>query len=588
MKGTLKKIREYFTIKNVSYASLILNLTSIILGIIYLAIPIYSILWDVFGVILMINLFNNFLLVYLTSICLNKTTKLGNKINYYCYVYLIFAIFAMLFMALGNFLIAIIYENVSFITIILYFIVFFGYFGFFGFGGLIAYVDVKNLDNRELWDVSAKGSYNPTKRTLLAKKIFKVLLGLICLLLLLIGVLLAYSYLFPNFITGVVVPEFSVFFGIISLSVTVILLKMFNKKRSPKRFYAVGLIGLVSTGIMIVPLFLTPWTIYNAEVNFAEAFGADWRDKIPTDVEATYFLQSQFWIPGYFLGIPAKDCEVRYDITYFDGSISNYSVDKDITLKFDVYWPKGDRTSLPGESSIMIWIHGGSWRYGGKGNYRVIYNKYFAAQGYVVYDIQYGLHREAGGLDLLGLISPKEVFGDFNISDMVRHIGNFTQYISKASNKYSASELGGNLSSVFIHGGSAGGHLTVASALTIWSNNYTNLFGSSINIKGYVPYYPANGLSGLPGPLEFKLPENYFINSTTPPALIYQGTSDISCGKVSQRIKDRYTSAGNDKCAIIWFPLAGHANDIYFSGYYNVPFIYYMERFLYLVVNDLI
>ena len=122
----------------------------------------------------------------------------------------------------------------------------------------------------------------------------------------------------------------------------------------------------------------------------------------------------------------------------------------------------------------------------------MIYNKYFASQGYVVYDIQYGLYDEPGDGGLMGMLSPNEVLGNFNITDMVRHIGNFTQYISKSSNPYSAAELSGNLSSVFIHGGSAGGHLTCATALTIWSNNYTNYFGSSLSIKGYIPVYPAN------------------------------------------------------------------------------------------------
>ena len=39
----------------------------------------------------------------------------------------------------------------------------------------------------------------------------------------------------------------------------------------------------------------------------------------------------------------------------------------------------------------------------------VIYNKYFAALGYVVYDIQYGLHRESGGFDILKALSPEQV-----------------------------------------------------------------------------------------------------------------------------------------------------------------------------------
>ncbi len=42
----------------------------------------------------------------------------------------------------------------------------------------------------------------------------------------------------------------------------------------------------------------------------------------------------------------------------------------------------------------------------------------------------------------------------------------------------------------------------------------------------------------------------------------------------------------NEECAVLWAPLAGHAADIYFNGYYNMLFLYYMERFLYLAVNN--
>ena len=79
MKDTLKKVNNWISIKNVSYVSLILNLACIILGIIYLAIPIYSILWDIFGIILLVTLFMNYILVYINARKLNKTVKIGQK-----------------------------------------------------------------------------------------------------------------------------------------------------------------------------------------------------------------------------------------------------------------------------------------------------------------------------------------------------------------------------------------------------------------------------------------------------------------------------------------------------------------------------
>ena len=100
-----------------------------------------------------------------------------------------------------------------------------------------------------------------------------------------------------------------------------------------------------------------------------------------------------------------------------------------------------------------------------------------------------------------------------------------------------------------------------------------------------MPMYPANGMPQFGGDVDLIYPENV-LNNSAPPCLIYQGTSDLICPDVSRRILSRYNEEGNSKCAIIWLPLAGHSNDVYFPGYFNVPFIYYMERFLNLAVNN--
>jgi hypothetical protein len=48
---------------------------------------------------------------------------------------------------------------------------------------------------------------------------------------------------------------------------------------------------------------------------------------------------------------------------------------------------------LPGQNSTLIRIHGGGWVSGDKGGSNMVQmNKYFAAQGYIVFDIQYGLY----------------------------------------------------------------------------------------------------------------------------------------------------------------------------------------------------
>ncbi len=129
----------------------------------------------------------------------------------------------------------------------------------------------------------------------------------------------------------------------------------------------------------------------------------------------------------------------------------------------------------------------------------------------------------------------------------------------------------------------------MATALGIWSGNFMQYFNDTLTIKGLVPFYPGNGLSdlfGLGGNASLVRPES-LINATSPPCLIYQGTSDTFCVPITQRVQAAYRQ-GNGKCAVVWLPMAGHGNDGYFPGYFNLPFIYYMERFLYLCTYDLI
>jgi len=620
MRESLKKLDEIFSIKNVSKASLILNLTSIVVGIIYLAIPMVNIWWNIFGIVILITFFGNILLVYLNSVKLNTTTKLGHRLNIVGYFYLIFIIFAMGFIGAGNFFIMSSYSSVQADLRRSYWWIYAGYFGVLLIGLVLAFLDFKNLDNREVWDLSSIGDREQSKGGLIIKKILRGLLGLICVLTLLLGSFFVLITLFSSVlgvsdpsamnaldltnldaetifrgavgVIGMVVTQAGIFFCFTFLATTVLLLKVKNRKKSPKTYYATALIGLTISGVMIVPLCLTPQFVISAEISFAEAFGADWRDKIDPEIERNYFMSTQFSLPGYFLGIPPKDCDYKADVLFMNGSLStNFPVDENITLRFDVYWPKGSRTGLPGKNAILIFIHGGGWAKGDKGGLRIIWNKYFAAQGYVVYDIQYGLQSRSWSEGTRLDAGLETVKGNFSINDMVRHVGNFTQYISDPANAYSASAVSGDLSAVFTNGGSAGGHLTCATALAIASGEYIGWFGPNVTIKGYIPLYPGNclpSLVGIPGEARLICPDQ-LVKANSPPCLVFHGTGDGLCNpKIAQDFKDAYTNVDNQKCAVLWAPLAGHGGDAYFTGYYGQILLYYMERFMYLCVNDFI
>jgi hypothetical protein len=57
---------------------------------------------------------------------------------------------------------------------------------------------------------------------------------------------------------------------------------------------------------------------------------------------------------------------------------------------------------------------------------------------------------------------------------------------------------------------------------------------------------------------------------------------------ISADLKTDYATALNTHCAVIYLPFGGHAADLYYTGYYNQVFLYYMERFLYLCGHNLI
>jgi acetyl esterase/lipase len=333
-----------------------------------------------------------------------------------------------------------------------------------------------------------------------------------------------------------------------------------------KHFVLIFFIGCFTLGTCFLPLLSAHYTIDYAELEFDTAFGTDWRQKV--EPASSFFLNQHYSLTDYFLGVPPKDCIIEKDVLYYNG--------EGIRLYFDAYIPR--LTNLPGNNSVIISIHGGGWSSADKGfTNKIQVNKYFAAQGYVVFDIQYGLKNSL----TFELITPHYVKGDFTLDDMIRHVGIFTNYLTNHSSIY-----GANLNSVFITGGSSGGNLACAVALAYVNTSFSHFFNPSLSIKGFIPYYPANGIAksilGIDGSPELIKPE-YLVNVYSPPCLIFHGTSDGIINLVSSSsLQNQYKKQNNTKCALIQLLFGGHVSDYYFTGIYNQMCLYYMERFLYL------
>ena len=257
-------------------------------------------------------------------------------------------------------------------------------------------------------------------------------------------------------------------------------------------------------------------------------------------------MASRFSLPSYFLGVPSGSFRVEKDILYYE---EPSGIDDGIALYFDAYLPPEGSRGLPGNNSVLIRIHGGGWQSGGKGLRNMMQmNKYFAAQGYTVFDVQYGLS------DRLGIVggvmrAPEHVMGPFTADDMVRHLGIFTHYLEEH-----AADFNANLNSVFISGGSAGGHLSTALALGLSGGDYTELFSSALTVKGFIPFYPGNdaGLLHSIGGADEWMDVKKLVCADSPPCLIFQGTHDsIVPPEVSCSFKDRYEEAGAGECAVL-------------------------------------
>jgi acetyl esterase/lipase len=425
----------------------------------------------------------------------------------------------------------------------------------------------------------------------------KIILGVLCSCSFIFGFYIVYILFTGGLdpysrLLGVILPQLLFHFIFIILASTILFLKLINRKKRQKTYALISLIGIYLAVMMSLPLLSTPFSISYAESEFATSFGANWENDIPSEIKKNYFLSDPFALGPAFFGWPESTCKIEKDIEYYDDGV--------VRLLFDVYMPLEENPDLPGNRSSIIMIHGGGWAAGNKGQGLLIM-KYLAAQGYVIFDIQYGLVDvpEIREYFSVAQTDPNNIAENITIVDQIHHIGNFTK---KLVSEYAAT-YNANINDLFIMGGSAGGHLTAVvgfgynEASGIYSDYYNNTFADNLTINAIVPLYPPNnmreiaagfgeGLLGVP----HTSPSNIFeaftpselVDMNDPPALIFQGMSD---GLVQPYMSEQIESAMDDaglQCCRLLFPFAGHANEMLVSNPYGQVWLYYLERFLYL------
>ncbi|MFL2077199.1 alpha/beta hydrolase [Marinilactibacillus psychrotolerans] len=530
----------------------IMNIVSVLLSILYLVFPIGTVYLNGYGLLLIVTLTGNII----ASVIGSQSIKID-------YTYLILSGVGLIAVMLLNTVASLSPTNASSRSILSIGILFL----MIILGAIVTRTPHIKRSTRGLFLAQRQSE----KKT---NKVIRIILILLLSIVLLIGAFLAFVI-----VTGidvglvqVVISQYSLFYSLIFLSIAGLLLKISKVKLRSIIGVLISFSGISLFVLFNLPLFTIPSLLNESETNYTEAFGEEWKTIGEDD---SLFMSSPISIPGYFFGIPSTDYNVTEDILFYEGT---EGVDEGLELRFDVYTPTVDAAQLPGEGSTLIRIHGGGWNSGSKGaeNFAQV-NKYFAAQGYVVFDVQYGLNDQEQFVEFATV--PDEVSGNFSIDDMVRHLGIFSTYLADHHEEYSA-----NIDSVFVSGGSAGGHLANALALGLSSGEYTALLDDRLTVNGIIPIYPANGLAGyqdITGEDELVDPA-LLVEEDSPPALVYQGQHDtIVDPRVAENFKAAYLENGNTEIAIIRMPYGEHASDLYFPGFYSQTFIYYMERFMY-------
>ena len=359
----------------------------------------------------------------------------------------------------------------------------------------------------------------------------------------------------------------------------------------------------------IFPLVQLPSIDARARNDFLEAFGESPGGILENPAGKP--LDTALFNPAFlYLWRELPEAFVEEDILYLEEQARDGIVRQ---FRFDRWLPSGvdGKGADSGPYPVLIRIHGGAWVTGDKGTGHInAMNRHLASSGYAVFDIQYGLNNRATFSADSGETSPRE--GPYELADMLGHLAAFTRYLAD-----NAQRLEADTSRVFISGASAGGHLALLLALSQGRGPVQTgpvetgpdepgknvLFpvacDERLSIRGVVPLYPALGLAstlGIEGSALLDDPslllsensatdvENIAVgNPSRPPLLVYQGLVDgMVPWNITHGLLGRAAASADTPvpAMAVWFPLAGHGNDITFYGPSAQVFRWYTDRFL--------
>jgi hypothetical protein len=137
------------SLKIISQLNIILGVISCALSIIYFLIPVNSIIYDFFGVTFLIFWLINLIIIYFSNNYLDKSTKIGKKINRLSYYYLASFIGCVLLLVFGVIFTSFIMTGILYIIGL--FMIISGFYTITLFGLHLSLTTFLNINSRGAW-----------------------------------------------------------------------------------------------------------------------------------------------------------------------------------------------------------------------------------------------------------------------------------------------------------------------------------------------------------------------------------------------------------------------------------------------------
>jgi acetyl esterase/lipase len=321
-------------------------------------------------------------------------------------------------------------------------------------------------------------------------------------------------------------------------------------------FYLALALGIVGLVLSLSPLGQLPATQRNATAALQRMIGQ--RDFATITTKQQFRSQPFVWLDAFRgISIPAVRRTSGVVFAKPDG----------VPLKMEVYRPVA-----VGRYPGIVVIYGGAWQRGSPTD-NGDFNRYLAAQGYVVWAIDY---RHAP---------------NYRFPAQLEDVNAALQFIQQQAEAYETDPQ-----RIALMGRSSGAHLAMLAAYqanTPTIRAVINFYGPVDLAKAYAdppkpdPINTRVVLETLLGGTRAQLPDLYrlaspitYVTKPLPPTLLFYGKRDhIVEAKYGKQLHDRLQTT-DTQSIYIEIPWADHVFDAVFNGISNQLALYYTERFL--------